>query len=109
MLHRLLCQAHPRNVDFGNLPTQPVTREPEAVGAKGVGLDNLRSGLQVLLVDRKDQAGVGKVQLVVAAVDEDTTAVEHGSHGAIGKYRTAGEDVGELCHSLVMLSHCRRQ
>ena len=91
-------------VDFRDLASQSMAGQAEAVGAKGVGFDNLRTGLQIFLVDGENQAGVGQVQLVVTAVDEDATGVEHGSHGAVGENRAAGKDVGELGHSDAMLS-----
>ena len=105
MFHGLTRQAHPGGVDFRHFPRQSMPRQTETVGAKRVGFKNLRAGLQILLVDRQNQAGVGKVQLVVTAVDEDATGVEHGPHGAVGKHRAAGKDVGELGHSAAMLSH----
>ena len=85
-----------------------VPRQPEAVGAEGVGFKNLGAGLQILLVDGENQAGVGEVQLVVAAVDEDAARVEHGAHGAVGEHGTVGKDVGKqgiLLSCYRMLAH----
>ena len=79
--------------------------QAEAVGAEGVGLENLRAGLQILLVNGQNQAGIGEVQLVVAAVDEDAAGIKDCAHGAVGEHGAAGEDVGKLRHSLAMLSH----
>ena len=98
----------PAGVDLGHFSGQSMAGQPEAVGAEGVGLKNLGAGLQVLLVNGEDQAGIGEVQLVVAAVDEDAAGVEHGAHGAVGEHGAAGEDVGKLRHSLVMLRHAGR-
>ena len=69
--------------------------QAESVGAEGVGLENLGAGLQILLVDGENQAGIGQVQFVVATVDEDPAGVEHRAHGAIGKHGTVREDVGK--------------
>ncbi len=55
----------------------------------------------------ENQVRVGEVQFVVAAVDKDTAAIEHSTHGAIGKHGAAGEDVGELRHSVAMLRHAQ--
>ena len=98
-------QLYPGDVDFGDFIRQPMAGQPEAVGAKGVGLDDLRAGLQVFFVNRQDQARVGEVQLVVAAVDEDAAGVERSAHGAVNEHGAVGEDVGKLRHSIVMLSH----
>ena len=84
---------------------QAVAGEPDAVCAEGVGFKNLSAGLQVLFVDGKDETGIGEIQLVVAAVDEDAAGVEHGTHGAIGEQGAVSEDLGELGHSVDMLSH----
>ena len=51
--------------------------------------------------------GIGEIQLVVAAVDEDAARVEHGAHGAVGEHGPASEDFGKLSHSVAMLSHRR--
>jgi hypothetical protein len=78
--------------------------ESKSICPKRIRFQNLRTGLQVLFVDGQDQVGVRQVQLVVAAIDEDAARVEHGSHGAVGKHRAAGKDVGKLGHSVAMLS-----
>ena len=95
-------------VDLGHFSRQAMPGQPEAVSAKGVGFKQLGASLQILLVNGKDQVGVRKIQLVIAAIDEDAAGVENGSHGAIGEDRTVGEDVGELGHSVAMLSHAGR-
>ena len=105
MLDGLAGKAHAGGVDLRHLARQSMAGQAEAVGAEGVGFENLRAGLQILLVNGENQAGVGEVQLVVAAVDEDAAGIENGAHGAIGEHGAAGEDVGKLGHSLVMLSH----
>ena len=92
-------QLYPGGIDLGHIAGQTVASQPETIGAKGVGLDKLGAGLQVLLVNRQDQAGVGEVQLVVTAVDEDAAGVEDSAHGSIGEDWAVGEDVGKLRHS----------
>ena len=104
MVHGLPGQLHAGGVDLGHLSGQSMARQAETVGAKGVGFKNLRAGLQIFLVDGEDQVGIGKVQFVVAAVDEDAAGVEHRAHGAVGEHGAAGEDVGEAgpccCHAI---------
>ncbi len=98
-------QAHTGRIDLGHFVGQPVAGQADAVGAECIGFKNLRAGLQVLLVNGENQTGIGKIQLVVAAVDEDTASIEHGTHGAVGEQGAVGEDLGELGHSVVMLRH----
>jgi hypothetical protein len=45
--------------------------QPERVCSKGIGLNNLRASLKVLMVYRPNQVGLGEIQLVIAAVNED--------------------------------------
>ena len=56
-------------------------------------------------MDGEDEARVGEIEFVVAAIDEDAAGIEHRAHGSVGQYGTAGKDVGKLGHALVMLSH----
>ena len=107
MLHRLAGQPHSGGIDFRHFAAQTMPGQPESIGPKGVGFKNFSPRLQVFLMDGQDQAGVGEVQFVVAAVDEDAAPVDHGTHGPVGEHRPVSEDVGELRHSLVMLSHYR--
>jgi hypothetical protein len=104
VLHGLPSQPYAGGVDFGHFPGQAMTRQPEAVGAKGVGFKNLGARLQILFVDRENQAGIGEIQLVVTAVDENPAGIEHSAHGAVGENGAIGKDVGKFGHSLVMLS-----
>ena len=103
----LLGEPHAGGVDLGHFAGQSVARQPEAVGAERVGLQNLGAGLQVVFVDGQDQPGIGEIQLVVAAVDEDAAGIQNRAHGAVGEHGRAGEDVGKVSHSLAMLSHRR--
>ena len=109
MRDRLAGDANAGGVDFGHFSGQSMAGQPEAVGAEGVGFEDLGAGLEVLLVDGENQAGIGEIRLVVAAVDKDAAGVEDGAHGAIGEHGAVGEDVGELGHSLAMLSHGGRR
>ena len=101
MLHGFTRQAHARCIDISHLGAQPVPAQPEPVRSKSVGFQNFCACLQVLFVHRQDEVGVREIQLVVAAIDEDAARVKHGSHGAVGKHRPVGKDVGERWHVLV--------
>ena len=103
MCDGLASQTHAGYVDLRHFSGQAMAREAKTVGAKGVGFQNLSARLQILLVNRQDQAWVGKIQLIVATVDEDAAGVEHGPHGAVGKHGAAGKDVSQLSHSLDMV------
>ncbi|MNS37745.1 hypothetical protein D3C72_699720 [compost metagenome] len=70
-------------VDLGDFRLEAVVGEFEAGGAEGVGLEDVRAGFQVGLVDVRDQLGLLEDDLVVALVDVDATLVEHGAHGAV--------------------------
>ncbi len=107
VLDSLAGQSHTGRVDFSHFAAQAMPGQAESIGAEGVGFKNFSPGLQVLLMDGEDQSGIGEVQLVVAAVDEDTAPVDHGSHGPVGENWPVGEDVGELRHSFAMLSYAR--
>ena len=89
-------QAHAGLVDVLQLFGDAEGRQARAVGAEGVGFEDLGAGLDVFLVDLADQVGLREVQLVEAAVDEDAARVEHGAHGAIGHHDAAGQLIAEL-------------
>ena len=72
---RFARQAHAGAVDVAQLLGDAEGGQARAVGAEGIGLQNLRAGLDVLLVDLADQVGRREVQLVEAAVDEDAARV----------------------------------
>ena len=58
-------------------------RQTKRIGAEGVCFNNLRSGVEVFLVDVADEIRLHDVQFVVAAVDEDPLGVQQSAHGAI--------------------------
>jgi len=86
-------------VDLGDLVLEAVGAELEAVGPERVGLDDLRSRLDVLLVHALDEAGVGEVQLVEAPVHEDAAGVQHRAHGAVAHDDTFGDALLEGLHA----------
>jgi hypothetical protein len=78
-------QAYPGAIDGCDFVGEAEALQPVAVCAEGVGLDQLRTGQQVLLMNAADQVGIGEVQLVVTAVDEDASVVEDRAHGSIAE------------------------
>ena len=70
-------------VDLDQLVDTTVFRQTKRIGAKGVCLNDLRSGLQVILVNAADEVGRREVQFVVAAIDEDPFGIQQGTHGAV--------------------------
>ena len=93
-------QAHARLVDGLELLGEAVGGQARAVGAEGVGLDDLGAGLDVFFVDFLDQRGRGEVELIVAAVDEHTLPVQHGPHGAVGDESALRKLIAELLGSI---------
>ena len=79
-------------VDLAHPVAEAMALQAEGVCAEGVGLDDLRAGLQVLGVDTGDGLRLREVQLIEAAVDEDSAVIEHGAHGTVGEHASAGEE-----------------
>ncbi len=75
MLSGLTCDADSSFVDLRRSARESVPGQPEAVGAKGICLQNLGAALQILFVNGKNQRRVGEVQFVITAVDEDAPGV----------------------------------
>src|SRR5277367_4997349 len=65
------------------------------VGTEGVGLDDLRAGFDVGLMNVKDGVAVGDVELVHAALRADGF-IEQGTHGAVGDQDGLGESFIEI-------------
>lgn len=95
---RLTGDAYAGDVDLSGTGGEAVAGESEAVGTKGVGFEDLSAALEVFLMDGENEGGVGEVELVVAAVDEDAARVEDGAHGAVAEDGAAGKDVIERSH-----------
>src|SRR5262249_27864600 len=84
-LRRFLCQSGASEIDVTHFAAQSVALEPEAIATKGVGLNDLRSRLQIFMMNSADQVRLRQVQLVVAAVDENSLRIEQRAHRAITK------------------------
>ena len=74
LARRLARQPGAGQVVGADLVAQPVAVEAEGVGAKGVGLDDLRAGGDVVLVDLPHDVGPGDVELLEVLRDEDARA-----------------------------------
>ena len=77
----------PGLIDLRQLVFQPVVRQLVAVGAKSVGLDDLRAGFDISAVDLGHQGGLLQVQGVEALVETGAAGVQHGAHRAITQQR----------------------
>jgi hypothetical protein len=62
--------------------------QTKAVCPECVGFDNVSTRLHVFVMDAADEVGLGQVQLVVAAVDEDALAIQQCAHRAIAEHGT---------------------
>jgi hypothetical protein len=97
---RLPGDADARGVDLAQAIAQAELGQLEAVGAEGVGLEDVRPGPEVGLVNLGDDVGLGQVQLVERAVEKDALAVEHRAHRAVADEHTRIERVEEGGHAL---------
>ena len=89
-----------RVVDLLRVVREAVAVELQWIGAEGVGLDNLGARAHVFRVHFLHQPRLLEVQLVVADVQEEALAVQHGAHGAVEDVDTAiGKEGSEGdCH-----------
>ena len=99
-------------VDLDHPVGEAIALQTQGIGAKGIGLDDLRARLQVFLVDVAHQFRLGEIQFVVAAVDKDAASVQAGAHRPIAEHVPRSEDLCKpILHrvSLIMLSHPARE
>ena len=68
--------------------------------AKSVGFDDLRARLQIVVVDRANQLRLRKVQLVIAAVDENPLGIEQRPHGPIAEHRRLFQTFNQVLRHL---------
>ena len=80
-------EPHAAAVDLPHLALEPVRRELEAVGAEGVGLDQVGPRRDVLGVDRLHEPRVVQVEDVEARVERHPARVEHRAHRAVAEER----------------------
>jgi len=84
-LHHPLRKLHTSLVDLRQSVLQAVGCQLEAVGAEGVGLDDLRAGLDVGTVDLRHLRRLAEVQLVETALEAEAVRVQHGAHRAVSQ------------------------
>ena len=82
-LGRLPRQARAQAIDIGQLVHTSMLGQAKRIGAKGVCFNDVGPGLEVFLMDPANQVGLREVELVVAAVDENTLGIQQGAHGAV--------------------------
>jgi hypothetical protein len=64
-----------------------VPGQAERISAEGIGLNDLCSRLHVLAVELADKIGLRHVQLVIAAIDEDSLGVKQRPSGPVTQDR----------------------
>ena len=90
------------------LSARPSGAELRAVGAEGIGLDDLRAGLDVGLVHAQDGFGLREVQFLEAALHAYGFK-QHGAHGAVGDQDRAFEPLLEVVDLHLAVAACCRQ
>ena len=80
---RLARNLYPAPVQPLYFITEPQRLQLEAIRSKRVGLDDLRAGFDVRLMDAEDGFGLGGIQLIEAALRAHRF-VQHRTHRAIG-------------------------
>src|SRR4029077_7079848 len=85
-------------VDRAQLVGEAEGSQLDPVGAEGVGLDDVGTGADVLLVDFGDQVRLRDVERVEALVDEDALGIEHRAHRAVADEHALVQRVQELFH-----------
>ena len=106
--------SYPQIEALGSLSSQPgageidvtytvgktVTGQPKAIAAECVGLNYLRTGLQVLVMNTADEIGLRQVQFVIAAINENPFGIQQGPHRAVTQHRRCfqmGKQVRSHC------------
>ena len=103
--------------DLGTTPREPaslvaqaVGREPDAVRAERGRLDDVRASRQVLAVDRPDQLGPGRDQLVQHGALRDAAAEQQRAHRSVGQQRAGSQALTEsvaVAHRLGLVRQVR--
>ena len=81
-------------VDLAHLVGQTKRPQLDAIGAERVGLNHIGAGAHVFVVHVGYAGGIGEVERVEAAIDEDTLRVEQRAHRAVADQH-AGVEGGE--------------
>ena len=73
----------PSRLMVAHLLAQSEGAQLDAIGAERVGLDDVGAGAEVFAVHAAHQIGVGEVQRLEAAIDEDALRVQLRAHRAV--------------------------
>ena len=84
------------HVDRVNTIGQPESRQLDPVGAEGVRLEDVRSGVRVRLMDLCNQIRLGQIELVERAVQKNPARIQHRPHRAVADENTLVELVSEI-------------
>jgi len=92
-------------IELSNAIAHAELRKLVAIGAEGIGFDDLRAGFDVDLMNVKDGFGMGDVELVSAALRADRF-IEQGTHGAVGDQDHLAQAFIEIfnAHGLVLFA-----
>ena len=75
---------------------------PDGRSGEGVGLDDVRAGADVFLMDLGDQIRLRDVERVEALVDEHALRVQHRAHRAVADEHALSESVQERFQHLII-------
>ena len=78
---------------------KPNCAKRHPIGAEGVGGQHVGAGVAIFGVDGSNQFGIGKAQLVEAAIGKDMMPVNFGAHGAVENQIALAEGLLESCCS----------
>jgi hypothetical protein len=90
--HGLPRQPRPRLVYRPGLVLQTEAMQPEAVCPEGIGFDDLRARLQILLMHRAHQLRLRQVQLVEALVEKNASPIQRSTHGPVTQDRSIAKE-----------------
>ena len=76
-------QANTRPVDVPDFVGDAVSSQPERIGTEGVGFNDLRAGLEIVVVNAANQVRLRQIQFVIRPVDENAFGIKQRAHGAI--------------------------
>ncbi len=108
LIYRLTRHLGSGAVDLHHPVGEAITLQTQGIGAERIGLDDLRAGLQVFLVDIPYQIRLRDIQFVEAAIDKDSAGIQTGAHSPVAQHVPCPEDLCEpIRHrvGLIMLSH----
>src|SRR5579863_10400132 len=79
-------QANTGPVNVPYFVVQTVARQAERISTEGIGFNNFRPSLQVVVVNGPNEIGLREIQFIVRTVDENAFRVEQGPHRPVAQY-----------------------